>query len=186
MKCRDIMSVDLQWISSGASVQSAAQIMRDRSVGMLLVLELGPGVRVAGVVTDRDLAIRGCADARSPTATRVIDVASKEVVACHASDDLAVVEALMRESQKSRVVVLDEINRAVGVVSLTDVLAHDRPGRAVKTARAVLARESGGPHTPLDQIKLTPSTPEDEERASRQHTIALGGTWTGSMREFPA
>ena len=185
MKCRDIMSLELQWISSQVTVQEAAQVMRDRSMGMLLVIDLSPA-RLAGVVTDRDLATRVCAVNRSAGATRVIDVATKEVVSCRDDDSIADVEILMQEQEKSRVVVLDDRGRPVGVISLTDIFERDRPGRAIKTARSVLAREAGGPHTPIDQIKLTPSTPEDEDHALRQQSSMIGGSWTGSMSEFPS
>jgi len=48
----------------------------------------------------------------------------------------------------------------------------------------VLAREAGGAHTPLEDIKLTASTREDED-AAMSHETVMGGSWTGSMREFP-
>jgi hypothetical protein len=50
---------------------------------------------------------------------------------------------------------------------------------------AVLAREATGPHPPIDRIKLTASTVEEEEAAARQHTTVLGGNWSGSMKESP-
>ncbi|HZL20007.1 MAG TPA: CBS domain-containing protein [Polyangia bacterium] len=184
MKSRDIMSLELQWISSQATAQQAAQVMRDRSMGMLLVIDLSP-VRLAGVLTDRDLATRVCAENKSAGATKVIDVASKGVFTCRDDDSIADLEKLMREQEKSRVVVLDDRGLPAGVISLTDIIERDRPGRAIKTARAVLAREAGGPHTPLDQIKLTPSTRRDEDRAERQQSSMIGGSWTGSMSEFP-
>lgn len=184
MKCADLMSMELQWISSAATVQQAAQVMRDRSMGLLVVFD--PTLsRLVGVVTDRDLAVRACADNRRPDQAHVADVATPEVVTCLEDDDLSVAEAKLVEFGKSRIVVVNTNGRTVGVISLTDILTHDRKGRAIRTARSVLAREAGGPHTPLDQIKLTPSTPEDEAAAIRQETIARG-SWTGSMKEFPS
>jgi CBS domain-containing protein len=184
MKCRDLMSVDLQWVPGAASVLDAARLMRDRSLGFLLVSEPVSG-RTVGVVTDRDLAIRACAEGLDPHDARVGDVATLELVTCTEGDDLSVAEALMSGSQKSRLVIMNSGGQIVGLLSLTDVLRGDRGGRAVKTANAVLSREAGGPHAPLESIHLTSSTPADEEAAAKSETVMVGGDHRGSTREFP-
>jgi signal-transduction protein with cAMP-binding, CBS, and nucleotidyltransferase domain len=184
MKCEDLMTVDLQWVSSRATVAQVATVMRDRSMGLLVVLDPTQN-RMVGVVTDRDLAVRVCAENRPADKTLVGEVSTPEVVTCAATDKLEVAEAKMIEFEKSRIVVVNAAGRPVGVISLTDILARDRKGRAIKTARAVLAREAGGPHAPIESIKLTPSTPEDKIAALRPQTIH-GGNWTGSISMFPS
>lgn len=184
MKCEDLMNRDLQWVAGSASVHEVAKIMRDRSLGFLLVFGSSPG-QLAGVVTDRDLAIRACPLDKRPTEVRVIDVATTNVVVCGDGEDLKDAEGKMRDSQKSRLVVVTTSGQPVGILSLTDIFFHDRGSRALKTARGVLSRESEGAHTPLDQIKLTPSTPEDEDAASRQQSVTIGRSHPGSMKEFP-
>jgi CBS domain-containing protein len=183
MKCDDLMTTDLQWVLSTATVTQAATVMRDRSMGLLIVLDPTRS-RMVGVVTDRDLAVRVCAENRRADETRVGEVATADVVTCAATDDLKAAEAKMVEFEKSRIVVVNDTGRPVGVISLTDILTRDWKGRAVKTARAVLSREAGGPHVPVESIKLTPSTPEDEIAALRQQTVHRGD-WTGSIRMFP-
>ena len=91
----------------------------------------------------------------------------------------------MRSEQKSRLVVVNAAGQAVGILSLTDVLLGDSPGRAIKTARGVLSREAEGPHTPLDQIKLTPSTPQDEEEAASHPSVTIGRRVDNTTKEFP-
>ena len=184
MKCNDVMNRNLQWIGSNASVGDAARMMRDNAIGFLVVFGPSAG-QLAGVVTDRDLAIRCCAENRRPDETKVADVATKDVIVCGYDDDLKTAEKTMRQTEKSRLVIVDEVGRPVGVLSLTDIIRRDRPGRALDTARAVLAREAEGAHTPIERIALTPSTPEDEDRAMRQETATHGGSWGGSMKEFP-
>jgi CBS domain-containing protein len=184
MKCRDLMHIDLQWVSGSASAREAARLMRDHSMGFLLISDQSPG-HVAGVITDRDLAIRVCAEDKAPGAVKVIDVASTEVIACGEDDELKVVEKRMREEQKSRLVVLSKTGQAVGILSLTDILFGDRPRSAIKTARAVLSREAEGPHTPIEMIKLTPSTAEDEEAVSHQESAMTGRTVSNNVKMFP-
>ena len=81
--------------------------------------------------------------------------------------------------------IVDEIDRAAGVLSLTDILFHDRAGRAIKTAQGILAREAEGPHQPVENIKLTPSTPEDEERVAHQGSALHGGSYEPNVKLFP-
>jgi CBS domain-containing protein len=184
MKCDDLMSLNLEWVPATASVAEAAQIMRDHSMGFLLVSGDEPGVPI-GVITDRDLALRCCAENRRPDEVRVDDVATKQVVTCGAGEHLSFAEKLMIASETSRLVIVDGIGRAVGVLSLTDILLHDWGRRAVKTARGILAREANGPHQPIEAIKLTPSTPEEEERAARMHSELHGGFWDTTVKMFP-
>lgn len=184
MKCRDLMSTDLQWVAGTASVLDASRLMRDHSLGFLLVSDPVAG-RPVGVVTDRDLAIRVCAEGLDPREARVGDVATLDLVACTDGEDLKVAEARMSGSQKSRLVIVDDGGRIVGLLSLTDILRGERGGRALETANAVLSREAGGPHPPLESIHLTPSTPADEDQAVSSETVMVGGDHRGSTREFP-
>jgi CBS domain-containing protein len=184
MKCSDLMNMNLQWVPATASVAEAAQIMRDQSVGFLLVSGATPG-ELEGVVTDRDIAIRCCAESRRPDGALVADIATREVQTCDRNASLKVAEQQMIASEKSRLVIVDEIGRPVGVLSLTDILYRDWGRRAIRTARGILAREAEGPHPPLESIKLTPSTPEDEDRAAHQESALHGGSWDRAVKMFP-
>jgi CBS domain-containing protein len=184
MKCRDLMNMNLQWVPATATVAEAARVMRDRSMGFLLVSGPKPGEPIA-VLTDRDVAVRCCAENKRPDELLVGDIASKEVLTCYRDESVKAAEQLMIAEEKSRLVIVDEVGRATGVLSLTDVLIRDRSGRAIRTARGILAREAAGPHEPIESIKLTPSTPEEEARAARQHSDLHGGSWDTIVRLFP-
>jgi CBS domain-containing protein len=184
MKCHDLMSTDLAWVPGTASVLDASRLMRDRSVGLLLVSDPVPA-RPAGVVTDRDLVVRVCAEGLNSRDTRVGDVATVDLVTCTAGEDLTVAEARMIGSQIARLVIVDDGRRIVGLLSLTDLLRGERGSRALKTANAVLSREAEGPHVPVESIHLTPSTRADEEEAAKSETVMVGGDHRGSTREFP-
>lgn len=104
------------------SVQSAAQRMGMRNVGTLVVLnESG---RPAGILTDRDVAVRVAGRGRDPYATSVGDVMTTEVES--APEELRVEDALrrMRARGVRRLPVVDREGHCVGIVSLDDVLAH--------------------------------------------------------------
>ena len=184
MKCRDVMNLNLQWVPATATVAEAARIMRDRSMGFLLVAGAQPG-KAAGVVTDRDIALRCCAENKRPDGVTVAEIATKEILSCDHNDSIKAAEQLMTDAGKSRLVIVDEIGQAAGVLSLTDILFHDRSGRAVKTAQGILAREAEGPHQPVESIRLTPSTPEDEERVAHQVSALHGGSYEPNVKLFP-
>ena len=183
MKCNEFMNVDLQWIPGSSSVVDASRLMRDRSLGFLLVSDPVAG-RAIGVVTDRDLTIRVCAEGLDPREVRVGDVATLELVVCAESEDLKVAEAKMTASQKSRLIIVDDNQKIVGLIGLSDILRQDHGERALGTADAILSRDAGH-HPPVESIHLTPSTPADEDQATRQGTVMLGGSHGGSTREFP-
>jgi CBS domain-containing protein len=184
MKCSDLMNLNLQWVPATATVAEAARVMRDRSMGFLLVAGEEPGVP-AGVLTDRDIAVRCCAEGKRPDELRVADIATKEIVKCDHGETLKAAEKLMVAAEKSRLVIVDELGRAAGVLSLTDVFFHDRAGRAIRTARGILAREAEGPHQPIESIRLTPTTPEDRARAAHMGTSLHGGSWDTQVKLFP-
>jgi CBS domain-containing protein len=177
------MNPEVLWISGAASVRQAASLMRDQSIGILLVSGDLPD-RFVGVVTDRDLAIRACAQGLSVDDTPVSAVATPDVFVCLDIENLKSAEERMRDAQASRLIVVNSYGHPVGILSLTNILHGDRSWRALKTARGVLRHEAEVPHPPLESIKLTPSTPEDEEAAMRQQTVHPRGSRT-SMKEFP-
>lgn len=194
MKCSALMTLDLRWVRDNATARDAALVMRDSSVGFLPVIDAAGGL--AGVLTDRDLAVRLATTDRLPSDVAVRDVMTRDPFVCRPEDGIATAEALMAREGKSRLVVVDERRRPVGIISLTDVLARDRRGRALRTARRVLARESDGPHPPLEGIRLTPealptratgSTPTQERSltATSGDAVIVGGATRRSIREFP-
>jgi CBS domain-containing protein len=115
---RDVMTADPACVSTSDTADKAAQLMRDKDVGSIVVTENGGNVH--GIVTDRDIVVRAIADGMDPRAETVDAIYSGDVVTV--SPDTAVDEAIriMRERAVRRLPVL-EGNRAVGIVSLGDL-----------------------------------------------------------------
>jgi len=138
MRCQQIMRRPVKFVKSGATLAVAARTMRDAHVGFVPVCDATG--RVRGVVTDRDLVIRAIADDRDPCRTLVDEIMTRDIVYCRPIDEIAVAEQKMREHRKSRVLVLADDKRAVGVISLSDLAARRDP-EAVETLRQVAQRE---------------------------------------------
>jgi CBS domain-containing protein len=113
---RDVMSSDPMTFESDTPVRQAAQAMRDRDIGDVLVVDAG---KVRGIVTDRDIVVRGLADRDDLTKCRLQDVCSENLVTAGPDEDVDVAITRMRDNAVRRIPVVDD-GRAVGVLSLGD------------------------------------------------------------------
>jgi CBS domain-containing protein len=137
MKVSECMSRDVRIAMPDASMQSAAQAMADIDAGFLPVADHD---RLIGIVTDRDIAVRGVAAGRPPEA-RIREVMSDEVKYCFADQEVEDVLENMGEIQVRRLPVVDREKRLVGIVSITD-LTGNGDARAAGEALGDIARPS--------------------------------------------
>ncbi len=114
----EIMSSDVQVVTPGDTLRAAAQLMQDRDVGALPVCESNT---LLGIVTDRDIAVRGVAGGLDPDKDCVSDVMTDGVEVCTADDDAQDVMRRMGELQVRRLPVVGSDGRLVGIVSLADL-----------------------------------------------------------------
>src|SRR5438105_12478457 len=96
MQVREIMTRNVEVVSPDATVQDAAQKMRELDAGPLPVCD---GDHLVGMITDRDIAVRAVADGYDPWTTRVRDVMTPEVISCFEDDDIAKASRLMEDKQ---------------------------------------------------------------------------------------
>jgi CBS domain-containing protein len=122
------MTPDVECVGLDDTLQEAAVKMKDLDVGPLPVCDRN---RVAGILTDRDITVRAVAEGRDPKSTRVRDVMTHDVIACHDDEDVMEAAELMRERQVRRVLVLNRDEQLVGIVSLADLAADSGNPRRV-------------------------------------------------------
>lgn len=116
---QEVMTRDVQTISTQDSVQRAAQLMDELNVGAIPVVDDG---RLVGMITDRDITVRSVAVGQDPAGTRVNDVMSTDVRTCTADQGVEDVLAQMADVQIRRVPVVDGNGQVIGIVSLGDVV----------------------------------------------------------------
>jgi CBS domain-containing protein len=114
----EVMSSNLCAIDAEKPVAHAAKMMRDEDVGLAPIVK---GDRLVGTLTDRDIATRVVAEGRDPQSTRVLDVASTDIVTVDPQQDLGEAVRLMAEHQVRRLPVVEEDGRLVGVLAQADV-----------------------------------------------------------------
>lgn len=102
------------------SVRAAARRMSEEHIGALIVV--GHDGKVVGVVTDRDLAMRVLAAGRDPDEVRVGEIMSKPAKTVGRAVGVFEAARMMREARVRRLPIVDDHGRAIGVVSLDDLL----------------------------------------------------------------
>ena len=126
MNIRDVMTPNPSYVSPDDSIQNAARIMRDMDTGAVPVVEDG---RPVGIVTDRDIVVRGVAE-DGQLNRPVRDIVTGSVVC--ASPDMSTREAadLMSEHQVRRLPVVEN-ERLVGIVSIGDLAVKEGKDRRI-------------------------------------------------------
>lgn len=119
MNISEVMTKDVECTKPGASIVDAARRMKDLDVGCLPVC--GDSDRLIGMITDRDIVIRGVADRRDLEEVKVQDIMTPDVEFCMENQPVEHAARLMREKQIRRLVVLNRNRRLVGIVSLGDL-----------------------------------------------------------------
>lgn len=127
MNIQDIMTRDVEVVAPNATLQTAAQRMKDLNVGSLPVCD---GERLLGMITDRDITIRATAMGKNPTDTAVSDTMSSGVTYCFEDQPVSEAAQMMEEQQIRRLPILNREKKLVGIVSLGD-LAVDGGNKTV-------------------------------------------------------
>jgi CBS domain-containing protein len=124
---REVMTADPRTVESGATVADAAREMRDGDVGSVVVIENG---KVAGIITDRDIAVRVVAQGLDPDATRVGEAATTPAVTLTVDQSVDDAIRLVREQDIRRILVVQD-DRPAGIVSLGDLAIERDAGSAL-------------------------------------------------------
>ena len=115
---QQIMTRGVELIQRDDTIQHAAERMRALDVGSLPVAD---GKALAGMVTDRDITVRGVASGMIPQEALVSDVMTEEVRWCVETDTVEQVLEQMGDAQVRRLAVLNEAREVVGIVALGDL-----------------------------------------------------------------
>ena len=120
----EMMTRDVRTVAPGDSIVQAAKIMQELEVGALPVCD---GNKLVGVVTDRDIAVRGVARQISPGKSSVNQIMTEDACWCYADDSIDEALSLMSTAQIRRLPVVDRDKRLVGILSLGDLAVKGEP-----------------------------------------------------------
>ena len=134
-------------ISTDDSVATAADRMRQRTVGSLVVVD--EGKHPVGIITDRDLVIRALADAKDADSTPVIEVMTPDIIVAEGDTPISSALRIMRKGPFRRLPVVDREGVLVGLVTLDDIMM--RLAREISEVGSLIELE-----TPVASALVTP------------------------------
>jgi CBS domain-containing protein len=121
VKVGDLMAKHVEFIDAGATVQDAASLMGELDVS---ALPIGTADALKGVITDRDILYRVVAEGKDPRRTQVLQVATKTIFSVKPEDPITAAMDLMASQNVRRLPVLDDAQRVIGWITLSDLSRH--------------------------------------------------------------
>jgi CBS domain-containing protein len=140
MKVSDVMTRDVKTVRPDSTAQEAASFMLREDAGSMPVSD---GDRLIGMITDRDIAVRGVAKGYGPD-TPVRELMTDEIICARENDDVEEVASKMSDAQIRRMPVVDDNERLCGIVSLGDLAREADDDCANEALQGV--SEPGGEH----------------------------------------
>ena len=174
----DVMTRGVRTMSPSDTVVLAAQAMDELNVGVIPVCE---GDKLVGMVTDRDIVIRGVAQECDTKTTKLADVMSTNVRCAKEDEDVDEVLGEMADTQIRRLPVVDSQQRLVGIVTLGDIADKD-PNDEKEVAMSlgdISSPAAAGPLRPVAgqrprRRRLRARASRGASRAERTATVIAG------------
>lgn len=130
---RDVMTPNPKSVTEKESVVEVARIMRDKNTGVVPVVE---GLKVIGLITDRDIVVRVLADGKDCKTISVRDVMTRNVRSVKEDTPVDDVLNLMGKDEIRRLPVVNNSDELVGIVSIGDLATRtnrdDKVGKVVE------------------------------------------------------
>ena len=156
----DVMTRDVRTMTPNDSVVDAARCMDELNVGVIPVCD---GDKLVGMVTDRDIVVRGVAAQQGELKSmKLADVMSSHVRCAHEEDDVDRVLSEMADAQIRRMPVVDGSQRLVGIVTLGDIAAKN-PEDEVDVAMSL-----GDISTPAEPDRSGAGTQQSQSQSQSQ------------------
>jgi CBS-domain-containing membrane protein len=125
MLCSEIMKRQVRTATIDMTAQEAARLMGDNQIGFLPVCDVDR--RPLGVITDRDLALRVCAENLRPESTFLSSVMTHHPLSCRDDGSVERAQELMLRHKHRRILLLDEHGRLVGLITFADLVHYQDP-----------------------------------------------------------
>lgn len=148
MKARDVMTPSPTTRRPEDDLRNVLEVMRKEDVGIVPITEGNGDQKIAGVVTDRDIALYLGERDRKPSDVRVSDVMTKDIVSVAPDADIQEVSRKMQEAQVRRVLVI-EGKRLTGVIATADLArastqsSRDKVGEEVEKVMEKVSEDTG-------------------------------------------
>lgn len=139
MLVKECMTKQVEIGNPSMSLQEAAQKMRAGDFG---ILPIGENDRLVGMITDRDITIRGTAEGKDSNKVQVRELMSKNVLYCYEDQTLDEVTKNLGDNQIRRLPVLNRQKRLVGILSLGDLAQSNANPEKVEDALTRISKNA--------------------------------------------
>jgi len=139
MKVRELMTTEPVTVEPNATLGEVATLMKQEDCGSIPVVEKG---RLVGIVTDRDIVIRGIAAGSDPRTQRVSAIMSADPVTIGPGDDLTEAERVMADRQIRRLPVVED-GKLVGIIVTAQVARAGDKKKVGETLKEISEPMSG-------------------------------------------
>jgi CBS domain-containing protein len=136
MKVKKMMHRNVEWVSPDTPVRTVAKKMRQFDIGAIPV---GENDRLIGIVTDRDITVRGVAKGKDVSKLTARDVMTMGVTWCRDTDKAKTAARIMESKRVRRLPVIDANKRMVGMLALGDISHTASQKTTAKVTKAVSA-----------------------------------------------
>ena len=122
MKVKDCMCGEVCWVKPDTKIYEIAKIMEQNHIGCVPVCD--DKNCIVGIITDRDIILRGIATDKDVKSTNASDIMTCNVCTCNQNDDIYDAERKMATNQIRRIPVVDN-NRVIGMLTLGDLCHYN-------------------------------------------------------------
>ena len=147
MKAKDLMTPELDVVTSQTPLSEAARLMRDRNVGSVPVVESHETMRPLGIITDRDIVVRHVAKDHDRGCSVSAHMTQGPIESVDENDDVERVMDRMKRAEVRRVLVTDQGGRLVGIIAQADLATSDQvPMQEVAQVLQTISEADGARH----------------------------------------
>ncbi len=119
MKIKEIMTKNVDYITTETTLKEAAKEMEARNIGALPVYESD---KLTGILTDRDIVVRSTAKGDKPDLVNIKSIMTAQIDSCGEEDNLEEVSERMKAKKIRRMPVTDSEGKLTGMVSMADIV----------------------------------------------------------------
>ena len=136
--CEDVLTPNPVCCLPTDNVRLVVELMKRENIGSLPVVDTKETQKLIGIITDRDLALRIVGEGRDAGSTGVEAVMTRKVVTCRADDELQRALDAMSEHQVRRIIIVDRVNKVLGITSQADVATRvDQPEKTAEMVKEI-------------------------------------------------
>jgi CBS domain-containing protein len=188
MQVSEVLVSDVETAEPDTPIRELAHRMRELAIGFIPIVE---GDRLVGVITDRDIALRGLSEAKDPETALARDLMSMEVICCFQDESVEQALQVMTEHNVSRLPVINRDHHLVGIIKLTDIEGQVKPAKkAVKVTFHKDKTDSYGHQhkVPIKTVYITGAKDKQAAQAAAMKRLEeeKGGAWTQTVDSVEA